>query len=61
MASGDAIGLGVVALAYVLTWLLLLSSLRIVRIIDREGLRHARQIQQRLRRRKTSKDSGRDE
>ena len=48
MSLGDAIGIGILVLAYGLTWALLLRSLKIVTIIDREKLKHAHQIRMRL-------------
>jgi hypothetical protein len=48
MSLGDAIGIGVLVSAYGLTWALLLRSLKIVSIIDKEKLKHARQIRMRL-------------
>jgi hypothetical protein len=44
----QVIGILVILGAYGLTWLLLLRSLRIVKIIDREGLDHAGEIRARL-------------
>ena len=49
MVLGDVLGIGVVVIAYALTWVLLLRSLKIVNIIDREKLKHASQIRTRLR------------
>jgi hypothetical protein len=48
MSLGDAIGIAVLVIAYGLTWVLLLRSLKIVNIIDKEKLKHARQIRTRL-------------
>ena len=51
--------LGTVAIlgAYGLTWYLLLKSTKIVNIISREGLKHAREIKARLK----TKDSARND
>ena len=49
MALSDIFGIGIVVIAYGLSWILLPRSLRIVNIIDREKLKHARQIRIRLR------------
>jgi hypothetical protein len=46
---GEVLGIGIVVIAYVLTWVLLVRSLKIVNIIDREKLKHVRQIKSRLR------------
>jgi hypothetical protein len=42
------IGICIILGAYGLTWFFLLRSLRIVKIIDREGLQHAGEIKARL-------------
>jgi hypothetical protein len=52
MSLTDIIALVVLLLAYGLTWLLFLRSMRIIKFIDRENLKHMRQIRERL-------DSGR--
>jgi hypothetical protein len=44
----QVIGILVILGAYGLTWFFLLRSLRIVKIIDREGLDHAGEIKARL-------------
>ena len=49
MVLNDVLGISVVVIAYGLSWLLLLRSLKIVKIIDREKLKHVRQIRTRLR------------
>ncbi|UCF96161.1 MAG: hypothetical protein JSV89_13355 [Spirochaetaceae bacterium] len=60
------IGIVVILAAYGLTWYFLLKSLSIVRIIDREGLKHAPEIKARLKRRgkpdkrRADKRSGQD-
>ena len=48
MEIRQVIGILVILGAYGLTWYLLLKSLRIVKIIDREGLEHASEIKARL-------------
>ena len=48
IALGDVLGIGIVVIAYGLSWILLLRSLKIVSIIDREKLKHVRQIKIRL-------------
>ena len=48
MEIRQVIGILVILGAYGLTWYLLLKSLRIVKIIDREGLDHAGDIRARL-------------
>jgi hypothetical protein len=45
------IGILVILGAYGLTWYLLLKSMAIVKMIDREGLNHAGEIKARLKRR----------
>jgi hypothetical protein len=49
MAVSDILGIGVMVIAYGATWILLLRSLMIVKIIDKEELKHAPQIKARLR------------
>ena len=44
----QVVGILVIVGAYGLTWFFLLRSLRIVKIIDREGLDHAGEIKARL-------------
>ena len=46
----QVIGILVILGAYGVTWFFLLRSLRIVKIIDREGLDHAGEIKARLKR-----------
>ena len=48
MDIGQVIGILVILGAYGLTWFFLLRSLRIVKIIDQEGLEHACEIKARL-------------
>ena len=48
MPFGDILGIAVLALAYGFTWILLIRSLRIVRVIDTEKLKHIDQIRQRV-------------
>ena len=50
MSVGQVIGVLVILGAYGLTWYLLLKSIRIVKIIDREGLKHSGEIKTRLKR-----------
>ena len=51
MSIRQVIGILVILGAYGLTWFFMLKSLRIVKIIDREGLDHAGEIKARLKRR----------
>ena len=51
------IGILIILGAYGLTWYFLLKSMGIVRIIDREGLRHAGEIKTRLKRKASSDTS----
>ena len=46
----QVIGILIILGAYGLTWYLLLRSIRIVKIIDREGLKHSSEIKTRLKR-----------
>ena len=53
----QVIGIVVILGAYGLTWFFLLKSLRIVKIIDREGLDHASEIKERLKQRRSAAPS----
>jgi len=53
----QVIGIVVILGAYGLTWFFLLKSLRIVKIIDREGLDHASEIKERLKKRRSAAPS----
>jgi len=44
MTLRDIIGIIVLCLAYLITWILFFHALKIVKIIDRENLRHLNQI-----------------
>jgi hypothetical protein len=53
----QVIGILIILGAYGLTWFFLLRSLRIVRIIDREGLDHAGEIRSRLKEKRSTAGS----
>ena len=50
MSVSGIISIIVLIGAYVLTWVLFFRSLRIIKLIDKEDLRHASQIRDRLER-----------
>jgi hypothetical protein len=50
----QVIGILIILGAYGLTWYLMLRSMRIVKIIDRESLKHAGEIKTRLKRKGSS-------
>ena len=54
MNMNNVLGIFVIVAAYGFTWYLLLKSTKIVNIIDREGLKHTREIKSRLK----SEDGG---
>ena len=54
MSVRQIVGILVILGAYGLTWFLLLKSLRIVKIIDREGLKHSSEIKTRLKRKRST-------
>ena len=54
MNMNDVLGIFAIVAAYGFTWYLLLKSTKIVNIIDREGLKHTREIKSRLK----SEDGG---
>ena len=54
----QVVGILVVLGAYGLTWFFLLRSLRIVKIIDKEGLDHAGEIRSRLKSKRSLRRSG---
>ena len=54
MSINHLLGILVILVAYGFTWYLLLKSKKIVKIIDKEGLEHIREIKSRLK----SKDLG---
>jgi len=57
----QVVGILIIMGAYGLTWFFLLRSLRIVRIIDQEGLDHAGEIKARLKNKRAAaapKESG---
>jgi hypothetical protein len=55
MSIDHVLGILIILAAYGFTWYLLLRSTKIVKIIDREGLEHVREIKNILKR---VKDSG---
>ena len=61
MPPNDIIGIAVLFLAYGLTWVLFFRSLRIVNFIDKENLRHLKEIRDRLEAGKPAVDSDEDE
>ena len=48
MSANDIVAIAVLFVAYGLTWVLLIWSMRIVNFIDKENLRHIKQIRDRL-------------
>ena len=54
----QVVGILVILGAYGLTWFFLLKSLRIVKIIDKEGLDHASEIKVRLKQKRSLGRSG---
>jgi len=54
MSINHVLGILVIAAAYGFTWYLLVKSTKIVKMIDREDLKHMREIKSRLK----SKDLG---
>ncbi len=48
MTTRDIIGISILIIAYLITWLLFFRSLKIIKIIDTERIRHINQIRNRL-------------